>query len=197
MSEEPGYGVPGVSNKEAPGRSAFLSAKAKESAKKAEAVVRAQGESLKSQTEKAGKWTRQKARRGFDGEDLTGLSHRQKQILGKLLLFEKMEVAEEVSVRQWLLNDKQFQDAFERRKLANLKRYSPEIDEALVVGAKTGDAALIKLYNIKIGLIPAAGSEYVKDFGGDSMKSLKKDVLEEKIQAVGNRIKKETPNKDA
>ena len=114
--------------------------------------------------------------------DLDELSTDQIRILTDLILLAEMTQLDEAKAMKWLMEDKKFLGAFERRRAALLKLNGFSTDAKLVEAVKKGDAATIRLLYQREGIMPVGG-EYVAP-NRDGLDNLEKGKLEEMVTAI-------------
>ena len=114
--------------------------------------------------------------------DLDELSTDQIRILTDLILLAEMTQLDEAKAMKWLMEDKKFLGAFERRRAALLKLNGFSTDAKLVEAVKKGDAATIRLLYQREGIMPVGG-EYVAP-NRDGLDNLEKGKLEEMVMGL-------------
>ena len=123
---------------------------------KAEAV-----ETLKEKLDDMSRGTYQNLKDMMKDRDLEALPQDQQEAIQELTLLRDLSMAAEARVRTWLLEDKGFQECFERRRIAGLRSYGFMVDDQLSKLAREGDPAMMRLYYQRTGTLPVGG-EYAR-----------------------------------
>ena len=132
--------------------------------------------------------TKDRMKRLMGDRDLESLNEEQQLAIQEMTLLRELNMATEARVRGWLLEDRTFQECFERRRVAGLRRWGFEADEALAKAAVEGDISALRLYYQKTGTLPVGGEyarmpEEVK--GGKDLESVVQGLLEKALSKRG------------
>jgi len=122
-------------------------------------------------------------------DDLKDLPHAQQELIRSVSYFKELSLVDEMRLQEWLITDKAFRRAWEKRRSATLKRYAFLVDDALVKAAMAGDKNLLKLYYQRTGLLPAGGEKVADDAGEPGEEAVSRDQLEAKIRELEEKLK--------
>ena len=120
-------------------------------------------------------------------KDLDGLTEEQKEVLGDMVLKKTLNPVMDTKATKWIMEDKAFQAAYERRRAARLKMRGFHTDARLMEVVDAGDAPSIRLMYQREGLMPIGG-EYIAP-PQDGLQGMSKAELEQRIKALEEKTK--------